>query len=334
MIMKFIYLFCILHFSFCVLVRAEPASDEAELPGIPQKEQSDVPAKKSPAVPQGQLPEVIIKGGEKSGVRSEKPPLDLEMNLDEPVLTIMGVEEEHLKRQPESLRNPRAGFSDSLFNNRTILPARIKLAKDPVKVFYPLREIMAVSPTLAQEIGTGWEMAITDTDGRSFRKFSGGGLPPASVAWNGRSDRGEIVGAGKTYSIVITYKDTRNQNRNFVGEPFSFDGVVHQESKGLTITLSLSSLFESKRGLGDTETVGRTGVELLEEAADWIKRYYYTYPVKVLCYSADASLSGSRAQAISKLLASILLLPRGEIASNGTSSDINSERIDIIITNR
>src|SRR5262249_44515128 len=82
----------------------------------PSKAKTDAPNKSSGAAApapaansQGQMPEVIIKGGDKSGVKSEKPPLNLDMDVDETVRPALGVEEEPLKRQPESLRNPRAG---------------------------------------------------------------------------------------------------------------------------------------------------------------------------------------------------------------------------------
>lgn len=282
---------------------------------------------------EGRLPEVIIKGGDKSGVKSEKPLLNVEMEVDEPVKPIMVVEEEPLKRAPESLRTPRAGYSEFLNNDKTILPSRVRLARDPVKVFYPLREILAVSPSLSQEIGPGWEMVVTDAEGRSFRKFSGRGLPPGSLPWNGRGDRGEIASVGRTYSIVINYKDTRGQRRNFVGEPFSFDGIIHQESKGLVLSLALGPLYDPKKQ-GERESLSESGVGLLKEASDWIKRYYFNYPVRVECFATDTAAAGDRAEVFAKRLISELLLPRPEIAANGTSSDLSSERLEIVITNR
>lgn len=283
---------------------------------------------------QGQLPEVIIKGGPTTGVSSEKPELKLEFNRDEAVLPAVELEEDLLKRQPESLQNPRAGYAESLSNKRVILPARFRLAKDPVKVFYPLREIMAVSPSLSQEIGTGWELVVTDSEGRPFRRYSGGGLPPGNISWNGRGDRGgEIISVGKTYSTVINYKDTRGQPRNYVGEPFSFDGVIHQENRGLEISMAPSALFTSKKSY-EGETISDSGVELIREAADWIKRHYFTFPLRVECYAADSGVALSRAQAVAKTLASILLLPRGEITANGTSAELAKERINILIANR
>ncbi len=282
---------------------------------------------------EGQMPEVTIKGGDKSGVKSEKPPLSIDMEMDDPVRDAMGVEEEPLKRQPESLRNPRAGFAETLNNNKTILPSRIRLARDPVKVFYPLREILAVSPSLSQEIGPGWEMVVTDAEGRSFRKFAGKSLPPGTLPWNGRSDRGEIVSVGKTYTMVINYKDTHGQRRNFVGEPFSFDGIIHQESKGLVLTMAAAPLFEQKKP-GEKESLTDSGIELLKEAGDYIKRHHFSYPVRVECFSKEAAAANERAHTFARRLVAELLLPRPEIPTTGTASDADSERIDIVITNR
>ena len=306
-----------------------------DLPGVPGKSAPASASKGSSTMPEGELPEVVIKGGEKSGVRSEKLPLEIELNPDEAVLPAMEPEKELLQRQPESLRNPSAGFSSSLSNLKTILPARIRLAKDPVKVFYPLREILANSPSQFQEIGTGWEMTITNSEGQSFRKFNGRGLPPATIPWNGRSERSEIVNVGKNYSMVITYKDTRGQIRNFVGEPFAFDGVLHQETKGLVISLALNSIFETTRKSGlENETIGDSGQDLLQETADWIKRHYFTYPVKIDCYDKDIASANAKAQAVAQFLRSLMLLPREAFPTAGYSANTGDERIEVIISNR
>lgn len=306
---------------------AAQAETGKALPGVPEK-----PAAASSG--QGSLPEVVIKGGERSGVKSERKLLQVDVDPNEAVEPTLEVEEDLLSRQPESMSSPKSGTAQYLANSQLIVPARFQIAKDPVKVFYPLRQIMAVSPSLSQEIGTGWEMVITDTEGRSFRKFSGRGLPPSNVAWNGRSDRGEIVGVGKNYSPVITYQDIRGQTRNFVGEPFSFNGVMHQESKGLIISLSLEALYDGKKTLGGEETIGNGGQTLLEETADWIKRNYYTFPLRIECYSKDETAATARAQAIAKALGAKLLLHRGEIPAAGSAGDPGSERIDVVIANR
>ncbi len=324
---KFLYALSII-LTVTSLVDAEVAPQKQMLPGVPQKSSS--------GGAQGSLPEVVIKGGERSGVKSERKLLEVEVNPDDAIQPTLDVEDDLLARQPEAMSsNPKSGTAQFLANPRLIVPARFQIAKDPVKVFYPLRQIMAVSPSLSQEIGTGWEMVVTDTEGRSFRKFSGRGLPPANISWNGRSDRAEIVGVGKNYSPVITYQDIRGQNRNFVGEPFSFNGVMHQESKGLIISLSPDAVFDGKKSPGsDSESIGNGGKALLEEATDWIKRNYYTFPLRIESYGKNDTVATARGATVSKTLGEMLLLHRGEIPASGSITDPGNERIDIVVANR
>jgi hypothetical protein len=286
------------------------------------------------AAEQGALPEVIIKGGEKAGVRSEKPPLDIKMDMDEPLQVLLGLEEDLLERQSESLQNPSAGFASYLYNQNVVLPARSRLAKDPVKIFYPLRSILALAPSQFEQIGTGWQMTITDSEGHPFIHFSGKGLPSAHLPWNGRNERGDMIGVGKNYSTVIKYRDTQGQTRTYVGNPFSFDGIVHQEREGLLISLANSALFEPKKGAFGEEEIGESGQELLKEAADWIKRFYFTFPIRINVYAKTTTLANTRAAAIVTTLNVLLILPRREIPYSGFASGFAEERIEIIISNR
>lgn len=302
-------------------------------PGIAAEQKKQSGSAESADDYSGELPEVVIKGGQRAKIASEKPPLAIPLDMDEPLQPVKEVEQDILKRQPEALRNPSAGFASTLYNKNLVLPARIRLAKDPVKVFYPLRDILSLSPAQFQEVGTGWEMIVTDPEGHAFTKFSGRGLPPANVPWNGRNNKSEIVEPGKKYSLVINYNDTRNQQRTYVGEPFSFDGIVHQEPEGLMISLALSALFETKKDT-DIESIKESGMDILRECADWIKRFYFNYPVQVECGSKTIGIANARAQAAAKALRTFLLLPRGEIPISGFASDTPDEWLDIIVANR
>lgn len=280
------------------------------------------------------LPEVVIKGGEKKGLSGEKPLLDLPVDPLEAVQTTLGVETEHLLRLPDSLRASRIGHSETLSNDLAILPARDRLAKEPVMTFYPLREILSLPQPYAQEVGKGWEMAITDSEGHPFRKFSGKGLPPLNLRWEGRGGSGEMMDVGQNYTMVITYKDQRSHPRNFVGKPFSFDGIIHQESKGLVLTLASSSLFEQKQDYSEDEEIGESGMELLKESADWIKRNFYNYPVRLEGFFKDTRKAQSRLAQVGKNLESLLLIPRGKTPAQFFATESKSEHIDILIGNR
>lgn len=281
-----------------------------------------------------QLPEVIIKGGEKRGIEGEKPLVQMELNAWEPVQPILETEETLLKRQPDFIRSSRVGFVEYLANTRAIVPARMLLAKEPVTTFYPLREIFSSGPSETQELGKGWEIAISGREGESFRKFAGKSLPPATLPWDGRGTKGEMMQPGKNYSLIITYKNSARQSRNYIGKPFSFDGIVHQEPHGLVISLAVNALFKKKDEFSGKETITELGMALLEESADWIKRYYYNSPLKVEAVSKDQNMAQTRISEVATILESLLLRPAGEITTQTLPPQNGSERIDIIIINR
>ena len=279
-----------------------------------------------------QLPEVTIKGGEKSIIEGEKPLLQIEVDSLEAAKPILEAEEDQLRRQPELIRSMRVGFAESMVNRQLILPARMSLAREPIKIFYPLREIFSSSTQSQEEIGKGWEIAISNGEGRPFRKYSGKSIPPSMISWDGRSDQGEMMQVGQNYSLVILYKDTHRHARNFVGKPFSFDGIIHQEAQGLAISFSANALFEAKKDFSLVEARRESGMELLKEAADWIKRYYFGYPLKIESYSKNLARAKSRSEEIKKIIETLLIRPQGEISSNSQESE--NERVDIMIANR
>src|SRR4051812_42734809 len=94
---------------------AHAQTQKKTMPGVPQKKQQETAKPKATSQEnQGNLPEVEIRGGERTGVESEKNLLELQLDPDEVVLPALEVEQDLLNRQPESLQNPRAGFAKSL----------------------------------------------------------------------------------------------------------------------------------------------------------------------------------------------------------------------------
>ncbi|MCX7775500.1 MAG: OmpA family protein [Spirochaetaceae bacterium] len=51
----------------------------------------------------------------------------------------------------------------------------------------------------------------TQTESRLFRQWTGTGKPPASISWDGTSDRGELVESATDYLCIFTCTDTNNQ---------------------------------------------------------------------------------------------------------------------------
>ncbi|WP_407426709.1 OmpA family protein [Treponema sp.] len=55
-----------------------------------------------------------------------------------------------------------------------------------------------------EETPDSWVISIKDPQGHDFKTFKGNGLPPASVVWDGKSDKGENVVSKNTYTVLLT----------------------------------------------------------------------------------------------------------------------------------
>lgn len=290
-------------------------------------------AQEKPSLTSPQLPEVIIKGGDKKGLEDEKPLLEIDVNSLEPALPALEIEEDQLQKNPEALRDQKIGYSKTLSNARTILPARKRLVKEPIKTFYPLRDIL--SEISSENVAKGWEMVIADSEGHSFHTFKGKSLPPANIIWNGRNETNQMMEVGKNYSTVLKYKDSRGQSRNFVSKPFWFEGIIHQESKGLFISLSPNVLFKEKDESPEQIKISELGIDLLKESSDWIKRYAFTLPLQVEYYFVkEETLAQVKAQIIAKFLSDQFIFSEGKISVHTIPSKKNSEEIALVIGNR
>ena len=144
-----------------------------------------------------------------------------------------------------------------------------------------------------------------------------------------------MMEVGKNYSTVLICKDNRGQSRNLISKPFWFEGILHQEAKGLFISLSPNALFKEKEETTDQIKISELGVELLKESADWIKRYAFTLPLEVEYYFVkEEPLAQTKVQIISKFLSDQLILPLERIPFRTVPSQKNSEEIALIIGNR
>jgi hypothetical protein len=70
-----------------------------------------------------------------------------------------------------------------------------------------------------------WDMYILDAQGNVFNRFLGGDLPPKRIVWVGRSDLGQLVKAGDSYTLVFIAEDDLGnrieQRRDISVEPLN-----------------------------------------------------------------------------------------------------------------
>jgi len=77
-----------------------------------------------------------------------------------------------------------------------------------------------------------WQMVVLDPRGKAFRQWSGKGLPPKSVYWEGKGDNGDNVESGEDYQIQLRVTDTQNH--------------VTRKQETVTIDISVIKLAEGK----------------------------------------------------------------------------------------
>ena len=108
---------------------------------------------------------------------------------------------------------------------------------------------------------------------RSFRTWTGNGMPPARIAWDGKSDKDELVQSGTTYPYAFTYTD--KQNRTTGTQGVVIVGIIAQKS-GDTISIKLPSLvFRADKSDFldlDPHVVERNNL-LIVKLADSLKKY-------------------------------------------------------------
>ena len=77
-----------------------------------------------------------------------------------------------------------------------------------------------------------WQLVVLDPRGKPFRQWTGKGIPPKSVYWDGKSDTGENVESGEDYQLQLRVSDTQNH--------------VTRKQETVTIDISVIKLAEGK----------------------------------------------------------------------------------------
>jgi flagellar hook assembly protein FlgD len=78
----------------------------------------------------------------------------------------------------------------------------------------------------------GWQMTVLDPRGKPFRQWSGTGVPPKTLYWDGKGDKGDVVESGEDYQLQLRVSDTQNH--------------VTRKQDTVTIDISVIKLAEGK----------------------------------------------------------------------------------------
>jgi hypothetical protein len=270
----------------------------------------------------GALQDVTIKGELNLKVDSERPKLKMDFDTNDVVLPTVKTNDDFLNIKPRELLDLKASLSDMSLSSQTFAAYLDSIVPEPVVIFSPqARNDFTVS---------GWEFIVSDAKGESFHQFSGQGALPAQIVWSGRNSSNEMILPGKWYSYLVRLKDTLGRTHTVVGKPFNYTAILHQEPKGLVISISEQAVFGAAK---ESAAVTGDGALLLREAADIVKRHY-TLPIKIEVYGDDKAVAAQRAKNVAGLLNGLLIFPDDRIATAGESQYVASHRVDIVIVNK
>lgn len=268
----------------------------------------------------GQLDDVVVTESVKKGIDSSKPQLVIELDHFSLISHTLKTEKFVLDKRsgnPEQLRVTSEPFLQS---QATYAPWHSDIIEPPIAVFKLGNKKIEVDE---------WQFVITDPSGRPFKKYSGNGLIPLSLEWDGRDDKSRMLNVGNTYSYVLHYIYKGNK-KDIIGQPFSINALLHQERTGLYVSLALSSVFDTSSIINK---ILDNGEVLIRESADILKEYY-SAPITVIVYSESDETALEQAKKIRTRLAEELIMSEDKIKIEGYLDMPENFHVDIVVKNR
>lgn len=202
-------------------------------------------------------------------------------------------------------------FDEKLYStidelNTPILYLHSEYLRVPLLSRFMYRSIALFIPRFEKTVSS-WELVMTDTKGDIIRKFAERGLPPSSISWDGRTDKGGMSNMGETYNYVFTAFDAVGNPTRIVGRSYKFNGIVYDEKDTKIVAVASNELFNEK-----TATFSRDAPGYLDEAANIVKENFKR-EVVVYSYSESEALARARGNAVMNAVTERVVLPEEAI---------------------
>jgi len=275
------------------------AADEAK--GGSEKEQKITVIKKEPRVQQ------------------EKPMLQITMDINQVILPSIDTEKYLLTMVPSRFSRMRDTVPTVLCNSQVVSPWLTAIAKEPLAIF---------QPGWNGPVPNSWSLTIADFRGKTFHEYKDKFSPPARIVWDGRNADGQPIYVGHPYSYLLVVTDMSGNQYTVVGEPFTVVALLHQESRGLIISIALDSLFNER-----DKDLRPEGKIILQEVSDILKRYF-ELPVRIEAWTGDIQAGKNQSGSVADCLAERLIVPVKQFVTASVSETTPNERIDVLIQNR
>jgi len=242
------------------------------------------------------------------------------MNINEAVLPTIDTEKKFLEKSP-ALSDLKDAVPKMLSSQQVAFPFLSVFVKEPIASF----SLKAMGFKTAT-----WELIVTDSKGKTFKKFEGKGKPPEIIEWSGRNAANKIIKVGNPYSYLINLVDQSGNPRTVIGSPFVIHQLVHQENDGLYVSVTRKKIFDIER---EKTKILEEGIPILKEMSDYLKENF-TLALNIEVHGEDVSMSGEQAKILAQYFSEILILPEKNIKCSGFEDTIENHRIDIMIKNR
>ena len=279
--------------------------------------------------------EVVIKSESAEDVRTKKPPLKVKADKFESIAQSLEADKRLFLFESADFVSFSRNHPEKLLSARIIRPGRTSFSERSVITFYPLRKFDEVFGNAYDDKNAKdlqWTLSITDEEGKIFQKYSGSGLPPETLSWEGENAQHEWVRAGHSYAPIYVFLNESGAPKTIIGELVKFTAIVYQKGGNLTISLDSSSLFGPNKSARVLDK--QKGEPLLVAAADLVKRRYYNTPLRVKVFAQAKDLAGQQAELVRNFLKASLMSSENLLTFEGLEDTYSQQRTDIIILNK
>jgi len=245
------------------------------------------------------LPEMVVEARNQVEQEIQKASFRLELDAAAVDSFLTAMDEEALAVSPVSGLQPHLNNLERLNSDQPPHCWLTELARTPVVTFYP-------EDPEGRRVNS-WRLVITDFRGAPVKAFDGKGKPPSRLAWDGQSDRGEMLQVGYPYSYVFSITDKGTNTYNYAGVSFRLPAVDYRAEGDRVLAFAGEELFERERG-----KLTGPGKAWLTRAADEIRRHPYS-PIRVEVVAEASALAEQRTAAVAAYLAESMIVPREQI---------------------
>lgn len=150
---------------------------------------------------------------------------------------------------------------------------------------------------------SSWELLITDTSGEVVRRYAERGVPPTTLSWDGRANKGEMCNMGEVYNYVFTAFDAIGNPTRIGGRSYNFNGIVYNEQENKIIAIASSELFNE-----GSSYLTADASAYIDEMANVVKENFKK-EVVIYSYSESETLAKSRGKVIMDEVIKRVVLP-------------------------